>query len=157
MDWFEFDDIEAVATKPRDRELVPEGTHTFTIERSSSDDRRFEVALAHEDRRLSWVWAKLPKDTEWGQRLIVGLAKSLGYEAAPWKAAKPEDLVGRKVIARVYHKPGNAGGVFVNVGEFAPVEAEQLVAKAAHPAARARTADQKFKAETRGGGDDIPF
>lgn len=160
MDWFEFEEIEAVATEPtRERELVPEGEYTMTIERASSTPGEYKVALAHDDRRFSWVWATMPTDKTWGQRQIVGLAKALGYEAAPWKAAAPEDLIGRRVLVQIYHKLGNTGRTFVNVRSFSQAtEAAPPSAQVAAPAwKRARTADQKVKAETRAAGDDIPF
>jgi|694.fasta_scaffold65822_3 hypothetical protein len=162
MEWsFEdFEDIDTVA-KPaaRDRELVPEGEHRFTIRRASSNESKFQVVLAAGDDSWGWVFCSFPTDRGWGQKLIVSLAKALGYAAAPWKSAAPEDIVGRTVRARVYHRVGNTGRTFVNVGEFLP-DPEQLLTQAGPAHTKARTADQKFKAEHRGevaAADDIPF
>jgi len=162
MEWsFEdFEDIDTVA-KPaaRDRELVPEGEHRFTIRRASSNERKFEVVLASDDEACGWVFCNFPTDREWGQKLIVSLAKALGYAAAPWKSAAPEDIVGRTVRARVYHRVGNSGRTFVNAGEFF-VDMSPPVNEAGPAHTRARTADQKYKAEHRGevaAADDIPF
>ena len=161
MEWFEdFEEIETPAAKPaRDRELVPEGEHRFTIKRSGNEDGKFSDALAADDDRYGWVWGSFPTDIGWGQKLVVSLAKALGYAAAPWKEADPEALIGRTVRARVYHRVGNTGRTFVNVGEFLP-DPEQLLTQAGPAHTKARTADQKFKAEHRGevaAADDIPF
>ncbi|NBW86020.1 MAG: hypothetical protein EBR23_04115, partial [Planctomycetia bacterium] len=145
MEWFEdFEDIETVATKPaaRDRELVPEGERRFTIKRASWTEKKFEIALAADGEEFGWVFCNFPPDKRWGQWLIVSLAKALGYQAAPWRAAKPEDLLGRTVRARVYHRVGNSGNTFVNAGEFLP-DPEQLLKQAGPAHTKARTADQK--------------
>lgn len=139
MEWFdEFEDIDTVATKPapRERELVPEGEHTFTVTRVSATAADFKLCLVHDDERLGWVFCTFPLDKDWGRRLLGLLARSLGFTQAPWKNSTPEDLEGRRVVARVYHRAVNAGRTFVNVSAFRQ-DKEQLVEQAAVPAKRA--------------------
>jgi hypothetical protein len=155
MDWVidEYFDMvpEQAAEEPQYLE-VPEGEHVFRIHEATS--KPLVVKLAHEDRRYGLVWFNPPDGAEWAKRLVVELAKALGMDAAAWKAATPEQLKGRRVVARIYHKAGNAGRTFVNVGGFSPAQAE---AEPTKPVAK-RTPTQK--ADAASGvmpNDDIPF
>jgi hypothetical protein len=135
---------------------VPEGEHEFKIHTVTSGER-LTVTLAHDDKRYGLVWFKPPAGKAWAARLVGELATALGMDAAAWKAADPDDLKGRRVIARIYHTAGDRG-TFTNVGNFkaappqpaAPAEAPKPVAK--------RTPTQKADAASPGiPEDDIPF
>lgn len=158
--WYEeFEDINEVA-KPakRDREIVPEGEHRFTITKASSDDQTFDVWLAHEDDALRWVFCKFYKENPKQRWLIGSLARALGYTAATWPSVDVPGLKDRTVRARIWHRSDN-DRTFVNVGEFF-VDLSPAVTEAAPAHTKARTADQKFRAERRdvpGAADDIPF
>lgn len=154
---------------PPARELVPEGEHEFQVKQTIDTDERLEVRLAHKDRRYGWVFCKLPKDASWAKRIAKGLAATLGVAPADWRDfVSSGDMAGRRVRARVYHKAGNSGGTFVNVGEFLPLDAappviERAVAPAAgrapvsRPAETRKTRTQAADAASGASGDDIPF
>jgi hypothetical protein len=139
---------------------VPEGEHEFKIHKVTSSSEKTIVTLAHADKRYGLVWFKPPAGKKWAARLVGELATALGMDAAAWKAADPDDLKGRRVIARIYHTAGDRG-TFTNVGNFKaapprpaepaePVEAPKPVAK--------RTPTQKADAASPGiPSDDIPF
>lgn len=142
MDWdFGGVDMEQPAQGTRlDRELVPEGTHTFSINSVSDTPTHFEVVLAHSEPRYGWVWVKLPKGQEWAQRIGASLAAALGLSPAEWKATEIGSLVGRWVNCEVYHKAGNSGRTFVNARKFHAPPAEIPAARAKpapRPAAKA--------------------
>lgn len=147
------------------RELVPEGEHAFQI-REVIDGDRVEIRLVHEDRRYGWVFANLPANADWAKRILSTLRKACGMSREEWASTPITDLVGRRVVARVYHKAGN-GKTFVNVGEFKPAEptveravaapaVERAVAPPAPRATPARTATKKADAAGHDP-DDIPF
>jgi hypothetical protein len=155
---------------PPTRELVPEGEHSFKIKQVIDSADRLEVRLVHDDRRYGWVFCKLPKSAGWAKRIAAGLAAALGVTAAEWpELVRSGDMAGRRVRARVYHKAGNQGGTFVNVGEFLAADAEQLAAveapkverAVAPPARRAPvtrpTRTQAADAASGAPDDDIPF
>jgi hypothetical protein len=102
------------------RELVPEGEHAFQI-REVIDGDRVEIRLVHEDRRYGWVFANLPANADWAKRILSTLRKGCGMSREEWARTPITDLVGRRVVARVYHKAVN-GKTFVNVAEFKPAE-----------------------------------
>jgi hypothetical protein len=151
MDWPLDEDFDQAAPARAERQLVPEGFHDFKIERAAETAKELELVLAHPDKAYGWVWAKFPKGKGWAKKIVAGLPLALGLDAAAWARLEAEDLVGRKVRARVYHKPGNDGGrVFVNVGSFHAIEPddgpppdEPKKSRNAVPAAEAA--------------DDIPF
>ena len=147
-------------SKAPSRELVPEGEHDFQIRQVTNlEDGRVEFRLVHDERRYGWVFAKIPKDKDWGKRILSGLRTACGMSREQWQAVELTDLAGRRVKARVYHKAGNRGGTFVNLGEFLSVTPEALAkveAPAAKPTAR-RTATQKADASAAMPEDDIPF
>jgi len=158
----------ADASRSTDREDVPEGDHAFTIKRVIDHGEKIEFRLEHGDRRYGWVFARVPLEANWGRRILSSLRRSLGMGRDEWAAAPITDLVGRRVHARIYHKAGRTGGVFVNVGEFLPVEhavetatsapaVERAVAPpTSRPPAR-RTPTQKADAVSAMPDDDIPF
>jgi hypothetical protein len=136
------------------REEVPEGEHDFRIVGMVEDERRLRVDLAHDDRRYGLVFADLPKGKDWAGRIVGQLAAALGLDAAGWKAATAATLKDRRVRARVYHKPRNGGGTFVNVGAFSVAQA---AAEPPKPVAK-RTPTKKADAAAASiPDDDIPF
>jgi hypothetical protein len=136
------------------REEVPEGEHDFRIVGMVEDERRLRVDLAHDDRGYGLVFADLPKGKDWAGRIVGQLAAALGLDAAGWKAATAATLKDRRVRARVYHKPRNGGGTFVNVGAFSVAQA---AAEPPKPVAK-RTPTKKADASAATVKDDeIPF
>lgn len=136
-----------------ERELVPEGEHQFRITQVVEDQKRLRVDLAHDDRRFGLVFADLPKGPAWAGRIVAELAAALWMDAAAWKAATSDAIKGRRVVARVYHKVGNSGRTFVNVGGFSPAADDPATSR---PPAR-RTPTQKAEAVSALPADDIPF
>jgi hypothetical protein len=169
--WGIDDDFADTATNdaaPPTRELVPEGDHEFTVKAVIDEADRVEIRLAHDDRRYGWVFAKMPKQANWARRILSTLRTALGITREAWAGLPITDLEGLRVKARVYHKAGNKGGTFVNVGEFLPglaavetATAKPAVERAvAPPAQRApvnRTATKKADAAASMPDDDIPF
>lgn len=150
---FELDEFfEPVDARVEERDMVPEGEHDLRITKVVEDAKRIRVDLAHDDRRYSLVFADLPKGVQWASKIVGQLAAALGMSAAEWKAAKPETLKDRRVKARVYHKVGNSGRTFVNVGGFSAADP----APAAKPVAK-RTPTQKADAVGNVPDDEIPF
>lgn len=133
----------------RDREMVPEDTHDFTIERASEEGDDLKLALRHADDRYAWVWANTPTTKDWGKRILSSLAKALGLSPAQWNALEVGELVGRQVRAEIYHKIGNSGRTFVNVRKF--------LASGAAPAPAAKAKPKRPAAAPAIGDDDIPF
>jgi hypothetical protein len=167
--WWSIDDekapAEAAASDSRApvRELVPEGEHDLQIKAVIDHGDRLEVRLAHDDKRLGWVFQRLPKGPGWSKVLTRELAEALAISAEEWEPAiKAGDLAGRRVIARIYHKVDAAGGkTWVNVGNFKRTEAlaEAVAITTPEPApkpAPARTATKKADAVGHDP-DDIPF
>jgi hypothetical protein len=171
--WGIDDDLADTATNdaaPPTRELVPEGDHEFTVKAVIEEADRVEIRLAHDDRRYGWVFAKMPKAQNWARRILSTLRTALGITREAWAGLPITELEGLRVKARVYHKAGNKGGTFVNVGEFLPGAAAAAVETAtakpaveravATPAQRApvnRTATKKADAAAAMPDDDIPF
>ena len=153
MDFMLDEFFEPVAA-PAGREEVPEGEHEFKIVGMVEDERRLRVDLAHEDRRYGLVFADLPKGQPWAGRIVGQLAAALGLDAEGWKAATAETLKGRRVRARVYHKAGRDGRMFVNVGGFS---AAQAAAEQPKPAARRTPTKKADAAAAVVPSDDIPF
>jgi len=159
MDDWGFDDIEQVAATPEpqatgNRELVPEGRHTFRIERAGEDDQALKVTLVHSDKRLGWVWDTLAKGNGIAKARLASLLRALGVQLEAWRQMDPGDLIGRSVEAEIYHKVGSKGGTFVNVRQYYELPA---VAKAEKPAAARSQAAKAHKATTEGNADAIPF
>jgi len=138
---------------PADRQLVPEGHHDFKIERASEDDDKLQLVLAHPDKGYSWVWASFPRGQGWARKIVKTIPAALGLDAAGWASTAAGDLVGREIRARVYHKSGRDGRVFVNVGSFHPVEPHDGPPPAEPPPAAKVSRNAAPKPE----GDDIPF
>lgn len=156
MDWELNEYFEPVAAQEQEAELVPEGDHEFRITKVVEDAKRMRVDLGHDDRRYGLVFADMPKGAAWAGKIVSQLAAALGMSASEWAAATPATLKGRRVRARIYHKVGNSGRLFVNVGGFEP-PAEAAAAADAKPAAR-RTPKQKADAAASTlPEDDIPF
>jgi hypothetical protein len=152
-----FDDAPPAARA--ERETVPEGNHAFTIKAAEITDGRLSVTLVHEDARYYWVKANPPTTAKSFATIAGSLARVLGMTGGQFRDAildGGDGVVGRRVGARIWHKAGDRGGLFANVGEFHQPEPEAAPAKpAAKPAAR--TATKKADAATRPPEDDIPF
>jgi hypothetical protein len=152
MDW-KFDEFaepaEPAEASAVEREDVPEGEHRLEIVRASESGAVLQVVLAHQDKRYRWVWAKLRRDNKYGLALASGLARALGMSLAEWNDISPADLVGREVVADLYHKAADNGRVFVNVRKFSAVP--QPEPEARQPAKRSRSA------QPAAANDDIPF
>lgn len=170
MDWGLDDDLPPVAvrddSRAPDRELVPEGDHSFQVREVIDHGDKVEFRLVHDERRFGWVFAKIPK-ADWGRRILSSLRQAVGMTREEWAAGEITDLVGRRVRARIYHRAGN-GKTFVNVGEFLPTEqvvetatAKPAVERAvAPPSSRPpanRTPTKKADAAASMPDDDIPF
>lgn len=153
MDWDLNEFFEPVAATREDRDMVPEGEHDLRITKVVEDAKRIRIDLAHDDRRYGLVFADYPKGVQWAARIVGELVTALGLTPAEWKAASPETLKDRRVKARVYHKIGNSGRTFVNVGGFLAADEP---APAAKPVAK-RTPTQKADAASNVPDDDIPF
>jgi hypothetical protein len=153
--WDEFENFSEPAAAPAvERELVPEGTHTFQIKEVIDGDR-LELRLALEDRRYGWVFCRLPRGADWARRIFGTLPLALGMSREEWAACEVTDLAGRQVGAAVYHKVDKQGKTWVNVRQFVTPEAQAEPAPKAKPRSQAKKADATFK--SNGGGDDIPF
>jgi hypothetical protein len=170
MDWGLDDDFTPVAvrddSRAPERELVPEGDHSFQVREVIDHGDKVEFRLVHDERRFGWVFAKIPK-ADWGRRILSSLRQAVGMTREEWAAGEITDLVGRRVRARIYHRAGN-GKTFVNVGEFLPAEpvvetatAKPTVERAvALPSSRPpanRTSTKKADAAAAMPEDDIPF
>lgn len=153
MDWDLNEFFEPVAATREERDMVPEGEHDLRITKVVEDAKRIRIDLAHDDRRYGLVFADYPKGVQWASRIVGELVAALGLTPAEWKAASPETLRDRRVKARVYHKVGNSGRTFVNVGGFLAADEP---APAAKPVAK-RTPTQKADAASNVPDDDIPF
>jgi hypothetical protein len=158
MDWDLNEFFEPVAATREERDMVPEGEHDLWIMKVVEDAKRLRVDLAHDDRRYGLVFADFPKGVGWASRIVGELVTALGLTPAEWKAIRPDTLKDRLVRARVYHKVGNSGRTFVNVGGFSAAEAAPPPAAkpAAKPVAK-RTPTQKADAASNVPDDDIPF
>ena len=154
MDWDLNEFFEPVAVEREERELVPDGEHEMRITKVVEDAKRLRVDLAHSDKRYALVFADMPKGVGWAAKIVGELVAALGMTPAEWRAARPETFKDRRVVARVYHKVGNSGRTFVNVGGFSAVAEE--AAPAPKPVAK-RTATQKADAVGNVPDDDIPF
>lgn len=156
----DFGDVPVDNSAPPERLLLDEGEHDLEIKLVSKlDDGRVEIRLAHDDKKYSWVFAKLPLDVDWSRRILSSLRKAIGATREQWAAMDPKALEGRKVKTRVYQRT-TPGGTFVNVGEFLPGPAFEQFQEEAKPAKKpaARTAAAKAKAAGVGGADDdVPF
>jgi hypothetical protein len=156
MDW-PIDDFDGdpVDQTPAERELVPEGTHLFTIKKIEEDSVGLKIALAHDDTGREWVWGNFPRHEPWARKIVSGLPPALGLTVEAWNAAAPDDLWGHQVMAKVYHRQGR-DKTFVNIASFSrPEPAEKPVAKPA--AKRAQTAKAAAAMAESGGEDHIPF
>ena len=153
-----FEDFSNTAAPP-ERENVPEGRHPFTIKSAEIADGRLKVMLVHEDARYYWVRCDPPTTAKSFAKIAGSLAKALGLTGGQLRdaiLAGGDGVVGRKVVARIWHGTGSKGGIFPNVGEFHQPEPEAAPAKpAAKPAAR--TATKKADAVSRPPEDYIPF
>lgn len=158
----EWDEIDAdgfsESTATATREVVPEGRHEFRIKSVTNGATRLEMELVHDDPRYFWVKCNPPKNADIFKKLAGSLAKALGMKAAELRdAIDAGDITGRRVAARIWHKPGDRGGTFANVGEFHATETSAAQAGEAKPAAR-RTPKQKADAAASNiPEDDIPF
>jgi hypothetical protein len=140
-----------------DRQHLPDGTHDVQIKTVAEDKAQLVLELAHDDRKFWWVKVSLKKDQPWARALVAQLAGALAMSPQEWLETPINDLTGRRVRAKMYHKSRDNGGVFVNVGKFLPIE--ELVEEAAEVAKKpARTPAAKVKAASPSiGSDDIPF
>ena len=170
MDWGLDDDVPAVVvrddSRPPERELVPEGNHSFQVREVIDHGDKVEFRLVHDEQRFGWVFARIPK-ADWGRQILSSLRKAVGMTREEWAAGEITYLVGRRVRARIYHRAGN-GRTFVNVAEFLPTDpvvetatAKPTVERAvAPPTLRTpvkRTATKQVDDASRMPGDDIPF
>lgn len=165
------DDFPPVETandsRPPEREMVPEGEHAFQIREVIDHGEKIEIRLVHDDKRFKWVFAKPQVKADWGRRLLSSLRQACGMTREEWAAAEITDLAGRRVRARIYHRPAN-GTTWANVAEFKPAEpvvetatatpkVERAVAPLTPRPAPRRTATQKADAAAAMPDDDIPF
>jgi len=155
MDW-PIDDFDGdpVDQTPAERELVPEGTHLFTIKKLSLDSVGLTIAIGHENTGFEWVWRTFPRHEPWARKIVSGLLPALGLTVEAWNAAAPDEICGRQVMAKVYHRQGR-DKTFVNIASFSrPEPAEKPAPK---PAAKwAQTAKAAAAVAESGGEDHIP-
>ena len=167
-DWGDLD--EYVPEERSEKTTIPEGTHEFEIVKAgmvydSKGGERLEVQLKHADPGYYYVKANPLRGSKSWPRLLGSLAKALGWSGNQLRDAVVDgSIVGKTVVARIWHSTGDKGGLFANVGEFHAVDKpawEQPEPKpAAKPAkkAAARTPAAKVAAAGQGGSeDDIPF
>ena len=157
MDWVLDDEAFEQATPAADRELVPEGEHEFKIERASEDAKHLGLAMSHADKRYKWVWPNLPKGTDLGTRLGSELRRALGMTREEWHRHAIDDMVGRRVVAEVYHRVVDSGRTFVNVRKFHPAKdpAPAVERAVAEPSSRTPVKPPARLANVPE--DDIPF
>jgi len=147
-EWFD-DFSEAPQAEPatRDREMVPEGEHAFEIKATIDEPTRLQIRLAHPEARYGWVFCNIYKDADWAKRLAHELREAMGVPKGGLMSAVADgSLVGRTVVARIYHQVKPAG-TYVNVGNFKP----------AAPAPATAKKRQSKAAATQFPDDDIPF
>lgn len=145
MDWM-IDELPEEPAKT-ERELVPEGEHTFEIKSASQGAHKFKegeflmLRLSATNGSYQFVFADIPFGPN-GVRLAKSLSDALGEPSTGKISLDPEALAGREVRAVIYHRTGNNGRTYVNVSEFKP---PKTAAKAAKKAAAVAAQD------------DIPF
>ena len=143
MDWM-MDELPEEPAKT-ERELVPEGEHTFEIKSATQGPHKFKegeflmLRLSATNGSYQFVFCDIPFGAS-GVRLAKGLADALGEAATGKISLDPEALAGREVRAVIYHRTGSNGRPYVNVSEFKPSKT-----KPAKPAKVVAAAD------------DIPF
>lgn len=157
----EFDEIETGTTTEAAapaREVVPEGTHEFRINSVANNVGALEMELVHDDARFFWVDCKIGKTWKGWNKLVGSLARSFGMTGPQLRdAIAGGDITGRRVAARIWHKTGDRGVIFANVGEFRAVEQTSAPPPATKSVAK-RTATQKADAASAAvKDDDIPF
>jgi hypothetical protein len=150
-DWFDdFEQAPQAEPATREREMVPEGEHTFEIKATIDEPTRLQIRLAHPEARYGWVFCNIYKDADWAKRLAHELREAMGVPKGGLMSAVADgSLVGRTVVARIYHQAKPAG-TYVNVGNFKPA----APAPAAAPAAKRQS---NAAAATQFPDDDIPF
>jgi hypothetical protein len=146
--------VESDSARP-DRELVPEGRHSFQIDRANENGPIVTVVLAHADNRYRWVWCRMLQDREIGRRIASSLRVALGISAEEWKRAAIDDLVGRHVEAEIYHQVKN-DTTWANVRRFHAAE-PPAAPQPAKPAARRTPLQKADAASSTVKDDDIPF
>jgi hypothetical protein len=148
-------DIDGTVADPTrmERQDVPEGVHELQIVQVIEDPAPLDVRFQHDDRKYGWVFCKFPDGDSRADARLATLINALGMTKAEWDATPPGDLVGRRVVANVWHRGRDNGAVWVNVSAFMPIEEAAVVAKkpARTPAAKVRAASPAI------GSDDIPF
>jgi hypothetical protein len=144
-DWM-IDDMPEEPAKT-ERELVPEGEHSFEIKSATQGPHKFKegeflmLRLSATNGSYQFVFCDIPFGAS-GVRLAKGLAEALGEAATGKISLDPEALAGREVRAVIYHRTGSNGRTYVNVSEFKPTKTAVKAAK---------------KAATVAAQDDIPF
>lgn len=112
-----------------DLQPLPQGRHVVTIKRVINGDERLEFHLAPDDRSKAWVFPKLYRENDRAKGLFIGLAGALELSPADLQQqVESGDIVGRKVVARVYHVEKD-GRHYVNVGSFHRVDETPPAAK----------------------------
>ena len=170
-DWGDLDTYEP--TERAEKATIPEGTHEFEVVKAgvvfdSKGKERLEIQLKHADPGFFYVKANPERGSKGWTRILGSLCKALGMNGNQLRdAVGDSSIVGKTVVARIYHSTGTQGGLFANVGEFHAVDKpawQQDVsepAKAAKPAAKkaaARTPAAKVAAAGQSGSEDsIPF
>jgi hypothetical protein len=159
MDWPADEDLEDTAPATQSERLdVPAGTHEFQIKQVINDTDQLEVRLVHDDRRYGWVFLRLQRGAKWANVLATQMRKALGISSDEWKSLEYDDLVGRRLLADIRHKPKPSGGNYVNVWSFSALPDEPQPERTPTPQPVARTPAAKVKAAAPGiTNDDIPF
>ena len=138
-----------------ERELVPEGEHAFEIRAVSEGRHKWKEGeflsfrLSALNGSYGFVFVDIEKSAK-GARLASSLSAALGGPAAGRLSLVPEELDGREVRARVYHRVDRNGRTHANVGEFMPA----TVAAAKPAKAAAKKVDRPAATSAQ---DDIPF
>lgn len=148
-DWFDDVDVEepAVAAASEEQQPLPVGEHVLEVKKVIDHGVKLEIHLAPTDRRYRWVFCHLRKEIDFAKKLAKQFRQAVGVQDLT-AAIEMQDLDGKQVVARIYHK-----GDYVNVGGFRAAEQPEAV----EPKPRRSAAAKANAVAKEAAPDDIPF